>query len=154
MSIVEIFDETNSKLKEINEVKKFLKFVLEYENIQDIEFYVIFVSKEKIRELNKHYRKKDKVTDVISFAFEDYKEVIYDKIRVLGDIYICLDQAIKQSEEYKHSLKREILFLSLHGFLHLLKYDHINIEDEQIMINKQKEIMDNYDKKRNKINEK
>ena len=95
--------------------------------------------------MNKEYRGIDRVTDVISFALEDDKSMIIpDDIRLLGDIYICLDKAKKQAKEYGHSLERELCFLAVHGVYHLLGYDHENEEDAKIMFKKQEEVLMEY----------
>ena len=99
-------------------------------------------------EINKNYRGKDSVTDVISFALEDDKSFIKTDIRILGDIYICYQRALSQSKEYGHSILRELSFLSIHGLLHLLGYDHMNEEDEKIMFDLQERILDKYGIKR------
>ncbi len=103
-------------------------------------FNVIIVTDEKIKEINKEYRNKDKVTDVISFALNDTKDIEMP-IKMLGDVYISFDRAKVQAIEYKHSLKRELAFLTVHGMLHLLGYDHMNDEDEKAMFLKQEEIL-------------
>ena len=94
------------------------------------------------------YRNKDKVTDVISFALEEDEPDIdmseFDIARVLGDIIICTDVAQEQSESYGHSFERELGFLALHGFLHLLGYDHMNEEDEKEMFGRQDAILNAY----------
>lgn len=105
---------------------------------QHLEFDVNIVSKAKIKKINKTYRHKDKVTDVISFAYWDNKEVITP---LLGEIYICLDKAKSQANEYGHSLKREVAFLFTHGLLHLLGYDHIKPTDEKKMFGLTKQIL-------------
>ena len=148
MNIIEIFNETSKEIPEIKELKKFVKYALKHENLDNVEFGIIFVDNKKIKKLNKEHRNKDSITDVISFAMEDYKPVLYDKIRVLGDVYISIDKAISQAEDYEHSLLREISFLSIHGLLHLLGYNHIDIKDEEKMFEKQKEILDSYGIKR------
>ncbi len=144
MNTIEFFNETNIVVPELKEMKRLVKYAMKHEKLDNLEFGVIIVDNKKIRELNREYRKIDKETDVISFALEDYKQVIYDKIRVLGDIYISIDKAKEQAKEYEHSLLKELSFLMIHGFLHLLGYNHINEEDEKIMFEKQKEILDNY----------
>ena len=106
-------------------------------------FNVIFVDNEKIRELNREYRNIDKTTDVISFALEDYQDIHYD-FRLLGDIYISIPKAEEQAKEYGHSFLREISFLTIHGFLHLLGYDHKKEQDEKIMFELQERILDSY----------
>lgn len=67
--------------------------------------------------------------------------VIPDDERVLGDIYISIDKARSQAEEYGHSLLRELSFLAVHGFYHLLGYDHMTEEEEKIMFSKQEEVL-------------
>ncbi|MCQ2957237.1 MAG: rRNA maturation RNase YbeY [Mycoplasmoidaceae bacterium] len=98
---------------------------------ENVVFDVNIVNASRIKEINKKYRKIDKVTDVISFANRDNSSVI---VPLLGEIFICLDQAKKQANEYKHSLQRELIFLFTHGLLHLLGYDHIKPKDEKIML--------------------
>lgn len=129
------------------QIEKLLNFAKEQENIEeDAELSVTFVDKEEIQQINRDYRDKDKVTDVISFALEEDEPEIegLDIPRVLGDIIICADVAKEQAEEYGHSFERELGFLSLHGFLHLLGYDHMNEADEKEMFGRQKSILDAY----------
>ena len=104
-------------------------------------FTIIFVTKEEIHELNKQYRGVDRVTDVISFALEDAHDVSLTDVRVLGDIYICIDRMKEQAVEYSHSETRELSFLTVHGLLHLLGYDHQTKEDEEIMFGLQRKIL-------------
>ncbi|MEG0799290.1 MAG: rRNA maturation RNase YbeY [Bacilli bacterium] len=108
-------------------------------------FNIVFVSKDKIREINKTYRNKDDVTDVISFAFEEESRIKYDNIRFLGEIYISAQRAQEQAKEYGHSIKREICYLTTHGFLHLLGYDHILDKDKEIMRKEEESILKEYD---------
>jgi len=142
-----IIKETNKEINELGEIKKLIDYTLEHENLNNVEFNIIIVDNKKIHEINKKYRNVDKETDVISFALEDYEDVKLP-YRLLGDIYISIDKAITQAIEYNHSLLRELSFLSIHGLLHLLGYDHIKKSDEKIMFDKQKEILDNYGIKR------
>ncbi|MBE6135836.1 MAG: rRNA maturation RNase YbeY [Erysipelotrichaceae bacterium] len=106
---------------------------------------VSLVDEETIHQINNDYRHIDRVTDVISFAFNDGedREKLYhsNQMVVLGDIYICVDQAKRQADEYGHSLDREMRFLFVHGLLHLLGYDHMTKEDEEIMFPLQEEIL-------------
>ncbi len=106
---------------------------------------VSFVDEELIHKINFEYRKIDRVTDVISFAFLDNedRDTLLNKKGdvVLGDIYICLDVAKRQAEEYGHPLDRELRFLFIHGLLHLLGYDHMTKEDEEIMFPLQEKIL-------------
>ena len=129
------------------QIDDLLNFAKEQEQIEeDAELSVTFVDKSEIQVINKTYRDKDKVTDVISFALEeDEPEIIgLDMPRVLGDIIICTDVAKDQADSYGHSFERELGFLALHGFLHLLGYDHMNEEDEKEMFGRQKEILNAY----------
>ena len=99
---------------------------------------------EEIRELNRLYRNKDKKTDVLSFPVsEEGEEINPDNNAVmLGDIVISLDTAKEQAAEYGNTLEREISFLTIHGMLHLLGFDHeISEDEEKIMFDKQKEII-------------
>ena len=103
-------------------------------------FSIILIDNEEIRRINKEYRNIDKVTDVISFALNDNKR-IETPINVLGDIFISIPKMIEQSKEYDHSEKRELSFLVVHGLLHLLGYDHMEKDDEEVMFGLQKEIL-------------
>lgn len=142
---IEVFNEVDVDLsQELDELKELLKNVCNDEKLDNGEFNVIIVSEEKIQELNKNYRGLDKVTDVISFALEDEKSFNIEDYRMLGDIYICLNRAREQAEEYGHSFKRELSFLAIHGLLHLLGYDHMNENDEKVMFGKQEEVLKRY----------
>ena len=148
MNDVEIFNETNEEIKEILEIEKVIHFALKKLDITGTEFDIIFVDNKKIHEINKTWRNVDRETDVISFALEDNKDMPKIGSRILGDIYISLDKAKSQALEYGHSLKRELCFLSIHGLLHLLGYDHQTKEEENVMFSLQKEILDSYGIKR------
>lgn len=115
---------------------------LEHENALGSIFSIIFVSEEEIQSINFHYRGKNAVTDVISFAFEDNGNVLASNCRVLGDIYVCIPKMKAQAVEYGHSEKRELSFLVVHGMLHLLGYDHMQKEEEEVMFSLQKEILE------------
>lgn len=141
-------NETNKNVSEKMELKKLINYAVKYLNLKDIEFGVIFVDNNKIKELNRIYRNIDRETDVITFRLADYEEVIFNNVNILGDIYISLDKALSQSIEYNHSYLRELSFLLIHGFLHLLGYDHMNEEDEKVMFKLQEEILDGYGIKR------
>ena len=107
---------------------------------------VSFVDNTFIHQLNRDYRKIDRPTDVISFAFLDGEsdreaQLNGGGIVCLGDIYISIDKAKEQAEEYGHSLNRELSFLFVHGLLHLLGYDHMTPEEEKVMFALQDEIL-------------
>ena len=140
----EVFNETSYELEEeCKELKELLNFALKRENLENVEFSVIFVDNDTIHNINKTYRNVDRVTDVISFALEDNKTIELDH-RLLGDIYICIDKAKEQAEEYGHSFKRELSFLAIHGLLHLLGYDHMEEDEEKIMFQKQEDILSEF----------
>ena len=144
MNEFEIFNETNEKI-DLKEEKKIIEFALKHENLENVVFNVIFVDEKKIQEINKNYRGIDRVTDVISFALEDGDNNIdFEFGRLLGDIYICVPRMKQQAEDYGHSLKREMGFLTVHGLLHLLGYDHMTKDEEKIMFSKQELILDDY----------
>ncbi len=138
-----VFNETGENLKEIKELDDLVEFLIEEFKLEEAIFSIIIVDEKTIQEINKKYRGIDKVTDVISFALEDEKKFIAE-LRVLGDVYICLEKAKNQALEYGHSLKRELSFLTVHGLLHLLGYEHE--EDETEMFKVQKEVLEKYEK--------
>jgi len=108
----------------------------------DIEMSCVLVDDQKIHEMNREYRNIDRSTDVISFALEDNDQFYVEGMpRSIGDIFISVDHAISQAQEYGHSLRREMCFLFTHGLLHLLGYDHMEEEDEKEMFTLQKEIL-------------
>ncbi|WP_438346871.1 rRNA maturation RNase YbeY [Paenibacillus sp. FA6] len=126
----------------------------ESEGVMDGEVALTFVDDEQIHELNRDYRGIDRPTDVLSFAMndslDDELEIIYELEEgetmegipeVLGDIIISVTRAKLQSEEYGHSLEREIGFLFVHGFLHLLGYDHQDKVTEDEMMGKQEAVL-------------
>ena len=148
---IDFTDETNQltdeQMKEIEYILNFAALKLDIEEGSEVS--ITFVSNERIREINRDYRDKDAPTDVISFAMEELGEgevelIGVDMPRVLGDIIISTTKAIEQAEEYGHSFMRELGFLAVHGFLHLLGYDHMTAEDEKRMFTLQKEILDGY----------
>ena len=144
--MIEINNLTNEKLEEIEELNDYTKYLIDYMKI-DASFSVIIIDNERIHEINKEYRGIDRPTDVISFALEEDED--YEvKERLLGDIYISIDKVYEQAKEYGHSVKRELFFLATHGFLHLLGYDHMKKEDEDIMFPLQEKILDSYGVKR------
>ena len=144
MNSFEIINETNESIIELEEIKKLVDFALDYQEIENSIFNIIIVDEDKIKYLNKNYRDKDSVTDVISFALEDDDTFIKTDMRILGDIYICLKKAKEQSIEYRHSFLRELSFLTIHGLLHLLGYDHMTKEEEKIMFKLQEMILSEY----------
>ncbi|ASE59269.1 rRNA maturation RNase YbeY [Staphylococcus saprophyticus] len=148
MFTIDFSDHTNLVKEDwFTQIDKLLTFAKEQEYIEEeAELSVTFVDKDEIQEINKMYRDKDKVTDVISFALEEDEPEItgIEMPRVLGDIIICTDVAQEQADSYGHSFERELGFLALHGFLHLLGYDHMNEQDEKQMFGRQDQILNAY----------
>jgi probable rRNA maturation factor len=149
--VIDIVDETNQlSADQMEQIEKLLNFAAGKENVEDnSEVSVTFVSNERIHEINLEFRDKDAPTDVISFAMEELGEGEIQLIgallpRVLGDIIISIPKAEEQAKEYGHSFIRELGFLSVHGFLHLLGYDHMEKAEEEKMFSRQKEILDDY----------
>ena len=134
-------------------IKTVIDASLAYENCDfDAEVSVTIVNNEAIREINRVTRDIDRPTDVLSFPmlyFDENGDIIdsdYDMdgdVLVLGDIVISAERAKEQAEEFGHSFRREIAFLTVHSMLHLLGYDHVDDpEGEKIMFRKQEEILD------------
>ena len=124
-----------------DDLEKAISQTLAHEGLEgDYEVSLSFVESDEIRELNKDYRDKDAVTDVLSFyLFETLEEI--ETFGMLGDIVICVDRARDQAEEFGHSLKREMMYLTVHSTLHLLGYDHTEEEEKEEMRSREKEIM-------------
>jgi len=137
---INFLNETNKDFSEAESI--ILEVFSQFSSVNKL-FNIIFVDDEKIHEINKTYRGVDRVTDVISFALNDSEEItgLPEESLELGDIFIDISQAERQAKLYNHSLKREIAFLSVHGYLHLCGYDHMKKEDEEIMTKKQEEIL-------------
>ncbi len=110
------------------------------------ELSLLLVDNEYIKELNFMYRGKDEATDVLSFAMNELGEEEpeleeLDDINMLGDIVISVEQAWHQSQEYGHSLERELGYLLVHGLLHLLGYDHESEREQKLMREWEEKIM-------------
>lgn len=138
-----MFEITNLYNEDIDtkDLKKVLKIAIKKLKKKNIEFNIIFVDNKYIHKLNKEYRNIDRETDVISFALDDDNSFPKIDTDVLGDIYISIDKAKSQAEEYGHTFKRELCFLAVHGFLHINGYDHMTKEEEKIMFGLQEEIL-------------
>lgn len=129
MSDYEIIDEFDYK-NDYSYLNEVIDHTLKKLDVKNAYFSVIFIDDEKMHEMNKHYRGIDRTTDVLSFALED-NQTIKTEIRELGDIFISIPKMKAQAEEYGHSEKRELSFLTVHGLLHLLGYDHTRSEEEE-----------------------
>jgi probable rRNA maturation factor len=148
---IDFLDDTNEmkdeSIKQIEELLNFSQKKLEI--TEPCELSVTFVNNDRIQEINREYRGKDQPTDVISFAMEELGEGEIqisggNMPRVLGDIIISTDKAREQAEDFGHSVERELGFLAVHGFLHLLGYDHETEADEKEMFDLQRRLLDEY----------
>lgn len=102
------------------------------------EISLSFVSGERIRELNRDYRGIDRETDVLSFPqYASKEELLMESYQVLGDIIINMDRVRLQAEEYGHGILRELVYLSIHSFYHLLGYDHEDDASKKVMRRKE-----------------
>ena len=126
-------------------LEKIINRTLEMENVKDSTFSIVFIDDEYMHELNLKYRGIDRTTDVLSFAFEDNNKICYN-IRQLGEIFVSIPKMKLQAEEYRHSEKRELAFLIVHGILHLLGYDHtLGLKEEKEMFEKQELVLNEFE---------
>ncbi len=141
--------EKNANYREI--IAKVVQECYKKENLQDSNLIltITLTTPQNIRKLNKTYRNIDRATDVLSFpVFE--KEEIEEKIKLqdfefedmLGDIVISVEKVKEQANEYGHSFERELSYMVVHGFYHLMGYDHIEDQDKKIMRKKEEEILE------------
>lgn len=128
---VNFFNQTNEDT--LNYEKIILKALSNEKNEKTIE--IIFVDNELMQQMNNYYRQINRPTDVLSFINDDLEDTS------LGDVFINVEQAKIQAQEYQHSIEREIAFLAVHGYLHLIGYDHETKEDEEIMFSLQEKIL-------------
>lgn len=152
--IVELYDEQQTLTDELTQmVQDVLAYAADYLELEEnCAMSVIIVDNEEIQNINREYRQKDAVTDVISFALEESAvegdfpviQEVMDESRELGDIFVSFQRAQEQAVEYGHSEKRELGFLVVHGFLHLNGYDHMTDEEEAEMFDLQRDILDGF----------
>ncbi|WP_025728293.1 rRNA maturation RNase YbeY [Atopobacter phocae] len=152
---IDFMDEMNLLTTEQADlIQNVLTFASEELKLSDrSECSVTIVTNERIQEINAEYRGIDRPTDVISFAMDDpvegelmidFDDEELDLPHHYGDIIISIERAKEQAEEYGHGLYRELGFLAVHGFLHLMGYDHQTPEDEKVMFGLQKELLNAY----------
>lgn len=134
------FNNQQNELEISQEMLELLKKVVitaaELEGYSGGEVSIAFVSNQKIKELNTKYRDKNEATDVLSFPID---------AEMLGDIIISASRAAEQAEEYGHSLKRELAYLTVHGMLHLFGYDHHSAEEKKEMRQKEERVLTQLD---------
>ena len=162
---IEMIDETNQVSEEIkNQTLDILEFAAQKTGKEDKEMVVTFVTNERSHELNLKYRDTNRPTDVISLEYKpesslsfdeedladdpDLAEVLTEFDAYIGELFISVDKAREQAQEYGHSFEREMGFLAVHGFLHINGYDHYTPKEEKEMFSLQEEILDAYGLKR------
>ena len=158
---IEMVDETGQVLEEIlKQTQEILEFAAQKTGKEKKEMAVTFVSNERSHELNLEYRDTDRPTDVISLEYKpeldiavdeedlldhpELAEMLEDFDAYIGELFISVDKAREQAEEYGHSFEREMGFLAVHGFLHINGYDHYTPEEEAEMFGLQEEILTAY----------
>lgn len=132
-------------------IKRVVKKCFEVEGLLDSKLImtITLTTPENIRKINKKYRKIDRATDVLSFPMFEKAE-LDEKIKnkdflyedVLGDIIISIEKVKEQAEEYGHSFERELSYMVVHGFYHLMGYDHIEEKDKKIMRPKEEKVLE------------
>lgn len=133
---INIFNQYNDDKEYDKIINKILKSAYKFLKLKEkMVVNVILVNNDSIREMNQNYRNIDKETDVLSFENDGYTSEI-------GDIFISVDKTKEQASAYEHSFARELAFLSVHGFLHCLGYDHLNKEEESEMFSLQDKILE------------
>ena len=148
MDIAEInFLDINEEQEYIDILNTVLKecFIEEKLNEKNIYVNIVLTNPTNIRKMNKEYRNIDKETDVLSFPmFEkgELEEVKDFKEDILGDIVISIDRVIEQAKEYEHSFERELAYMAVHGFYHLMGYDHMEENDKKEMRKKEENILE------------
>ncbi|CQR25722.1 putative metallo protease [Streptococcus varani] len=162
---VEMVDETGQVSPEMmKQTQDLLDFAAEKLGKEKKEMAVTFVTNERSHQLNLQYRETDRPTDVISLEYKPEMPFYFDEedlvenpelIEMLdefdsfiGELFISVDKAREQAEDYGHSFEREMGFLAVHGFLHINGYDHYSPEEEKEMFTLQEEILTTYGLKR------
>ena len=148
MDIVEInFLNIEENEEYTNILTKVMNKCFEQENLNDKNLYVniVLTNPENIRKINKEHRNIDKETDVLSFPMFEKEELEKRKglnQDVLGDIVISIEKVKEQSQEYGHSFERELAYMAVHGFYHLMGYDHMTEEEKSEMRKKEEHVLE------------
>ena len=146
--IINIESEVEIDESMLADIQRALELAGEIYGVENSEVSVTLTNDQRIHELNLQYRGIDRPTDVLSFAFRDsdepeiFSDADSEQPEILGDIIISIDRAKSQAEEFGHSIRREIVFLTVHGILHLLGYDHMEETDRLEMESEQKFMME------------
>ena len=158
---IEMIDETGQVSAQMQEqITDLLQFAAEKIGKQNKEMAVTFVDNARVHEVNLEYRGIDRPTDVVSLEYKPEQEIVFDEEDLLdnpelaemmedfdayiGELFISIDKAREQAEDYGHSFDREMGFLAVHGFLHINGYDHYTPEEEAEMFGLQEEILTAY----------
>lgn len=158
---IEMIDETGQVSAQMQEqITDLLQFAAEKIGKQNKEMAVTFVDNARVHEVNLEYRGIDRPTDVVSLEYKPEQEILFDEEDLLdnpelaemmedfdayiGELFISIDKAREQAEDYGHSFDREMGFLAVHGFLHINGYDHYTPEEEAEMFGLQEEILTAY----------
>ena len=146
------YEEIEENKEYVKSIEQVIKKCFEEENLNGLNLYIsiTLTTPDIIRKLNKQYRNIDKETDVLSFPiFEksEIKNIIENRIKqvdfeTIGDIIISIEKVQQQAIEYGHSFERELSYMLVHGFYHLMGYDHITEEDKKIMRPKEEKILE------------
>jgi len=133
---ISFFNQTNEDVEVFEDlINDVIKKTVEMEGVRGkLTCSYVFVDNHQIKEMNATYRGKNQVTDVLTFPDDEDQH--------LGDVFISVNQMREQSYAYGHGEVREMAFLAVHGFLHLLGYDHLTAEEEQVMFSKQEAVLD------------
>ena len=140
--------EENKEYEDV--INRVLTKCFEEENLKDSKLYitVTLTNPENIKEINREYRNIDRATDVLSFPMfekdeleEKIKNNDFEHVDVLGDLVISIEKVKEQAKEYGHSFERELSYMLVHGFYHLMGYDHIEEEDKRQMRPKEEKIL-------------
>ncbi len=158
---IEMLDETKQVSQEMmDKIKDMLNFAAKKLGKENKEMAITFVDNEKIHQINLDYRDMDRPTDVVSLEYKPETDIVFseedleadpdlaavmeDYDAYIGELFISVDKAHEQAENYGHSFEREMGFLAVHGFLHINGYDHYTPEEEEEMFTLQEEILTAY----------
>lgn len=148
MDVAEVnFLDIDEKVEYIEILNRVLTKCFEIEELNNKNLYIniVLTNPENIRKMNKEHRDIDKETDVLSFPMFE-KEELYQINRtipdVLGDVVISVERVKEQAVEYGHSFERELAYMAVHGFYHLMGYDHMNEKDKELMRQKEENVLE------------
>ncbi|MBJ6746329.1 rRNA maturation RNase YbeY [Streptococcus sp. 121] len=157
---IEMQDETGRVSRDMMvDIEKLVQSAAKRIGKEDKEMAITFVDNERIHQVNLEYRGMDRPTDVVSLEYKPEESISFEDMDMdeadlaelmgefdayIGELYISVDRALEQAEDYGHSFEREIGFLAVHGFLHINGYDHYTPEEEAEMFGLQEEILTAY----------